>query len=296
MKILNFGSLNIDKVYNVKEFVQPGETILALQYRECCGGKGLNQSIALAKAGADVYHAGIVGNDGQQLLDALREAGVHTELVKSLPQASGHAVIEVNSEGQNRIIVSSGTNAMIEETFVDEVLAQFESNDLLLLQNEISSISYILEKASEKGMTIVLNPSPVNEELLGCPLEKVTMFILNETEGMALSGAECPEPQEILEKLQKRFPDSAFVLTLGEKGACFQKGDIRHFQPAYQVDAVDTTAAGDTFCGFFIAEYSENGLPDEALLTATKASAIAVGRQGASPSIPTAQEVRERTF
>lgn len=161
MKILNFGSLNIDKTYNIKNFVKPGETVMALKYREFCGGKGLNQSIALSRAGAEIYHAGI--EDGN--------------------------------------------------------------------------------------------------------------------------------PEYILEKLSDRYPDAEIVLTLGEKGSCYQGTAGTFYQPAYRIKTVDTTAAGDTFCGYFIQTYSQGQKPEEALKRAAKASAIAVSRQGASPSIPLAEEV-----
>lgn len=257
MKVLNFGSLNIDKVYKVVDFVQPGETILSLDYQEFCGGKGLNQSIALSRAGAMVYHTGAIGEDGMRLKSALEEAGVKTTFLQVLSEPSGHAVIEVDGSGQNRIIVTQGTNGRITKNYVDEVLGHFEKGDILLLQNEISNISHIMENAKAKGMIIALNPSPANEALYEYPLNLVDIFILNEKEGMALAGT--PE-------------------------CC---------QAAFSIDAVDTTAAGDTFCGYFLAEYVNGKGPTEALLTATKASAIAVGRKGASPSIPTMEEVEE---
>lgn len=291
MKILNFGSLNIDKTYNVKSFVQPGETILSLKFREFCGGKGLNQSIALARAGAQTYHAGIIGYDGIELKKALEESGVHTEWLKEMPEPSGHAIIEINEEGQNRIIVNQGTNGRIEKDYIGKVMAHFGKDDLLLLQNEISGIAYIMELASKKSMKIIFNPSPVNDELFTYPLDKVDMFVLNETEGMALAGIEDGDAEYILEKLGDKYPKAEIVLTLGEKGSCYRGRRGACYQPAFRVKAVDTTAAGDTFCGYFIQAYSEGCSPGEALKIASRASAIAVSRQGASPSIPLAEEL-----
>lgn len=291
MKVLNFGSLNIDKVYKVVEFVQPGETILSLDYQEFCGGKGLNQSIALSRAGALVYHAGAIGEDGMRLKDALEEAGVKTAFLQILSEPSGHAVIEVDGSGQNRIIVTQGTNGRITENYVDRVLDHFEKGDMVLLQNEISNIPYIMEKAKEKGMLIAFNPSPVNEALYEYPLNLADVFILNEKEGMALAGTtECCR-EKILDCLEKKYPDAVFVLTLGAEGACYRGKGERCCQAAFPVETVDTTAAGDTFCGYFLMEYINGKRPSEALLTATKASAIAVGRRGASPSIPIFEEV-----
>lgn len=293
MKVLNFGSLNIDKVYKVVDFVQPGETILSLDYQEFCGGKGLNQSIALSRAGTMVYHAGAIGEDGMRLKSALEEAGVKTTFLQVLSEPSGHAVIEVDGSGQNRIIVTQGTNGRITKNYVDEVLGHFEKGDILLLQNEISNISHIMENAKAKGMIIALNPSPANEALYEYPLNLVDIFILNEKEGMALAGTpECCQ-EKILDCLEKRYPEAVFVLTLGAEGACYRGRGEHCCQAAFSIEAVDTTAAGDTFCGYFLAEYVNGKRPTEALLTATKASAIAVGRKGASPSIPTMEEVEE---
>ncbi len=298
MKILNFGSLNIDKVYKVKNFVRPGETVLALGYQEFPGGKGLNQSVALAKAGAETYHAGIIGCDGAGLKAALDEAGVHTELLKELPEPGGHAIIEINEEGQNRIIVNSGTNARIDEDYILQVLAFFDRDDILLIQNEISGMASIMEHAFEKGMKIILNPSPVNDALFACPLDKVDIFVLNETEGLALAGIQTGTPEDILHGLCEKYQGAEFVLTLGEQGACYLGKDAWPdicYQSAFSIKTVDTTAAGDTFCGYFIQSYAEGKTPKEALLMAAKASALAVSRRGASPSIPLAEEVGAMT-
>lgn len=291
MKILNFGSLNIDNVYNVKQFVQPGETILSLGYNVFCGGKGLNQSVALARAGACVYHAGAIGTDGQILLDMLNESGVHTEYLQTLPCASGHTVIEVNEQGQNRIIVTAGSNGQITEAFVDEVLSHFDQGDILLLQNEISCIPYIMERACEKGMKIALNPSPINDALFSYPLDKVSWFLVNETEGQLLCGADSDEESQILSLLSKSYPNACIVLTLGSKGAWYQDSTHSFFQPAYRVHAVDTTAAGDTFCGYLLAALCAGAAPETAMEQATRASAIAVSRPGAAPSIPAVSEL-----
>lgn len=292
MKILNFGSLNIDNVYNVKDFVQPGETILSLGYNIFCGGKGLNQSVALAKAGADVYHAGAIGADGAPLLETLQEAGVHTEFLRQIPGPSGHTVIEINQHGQNCIIVTAGSNGKITPADVDEVLSHFESGDILLLQNEISSIPYIMEKAYAKGMKIALNPSPVNDALYTFPLETASWFILNETEGQLLAGCESEDEHDILAALHEKYPQAAIVLTLGSKGAWYSDSSVTFFEPARRVKAVDTTAAGDTFCGYLLACLAAGNTPQQAMSTATCASAIAVTRPGAAPSIPTMDEAR----
>ena len=188
MKILNFGSLNIDMVYDVDNFVRPGETISSLKMEKFAGGKGLNQSIALSKAGADVYHAGMIGNDGEFLKEILKENNVDTTYLKSIDGPSGHAIIQVDKNGQNCILLYSGSNSMINEEFVDNVLENFGKGDLILLQNEISCLAYIIDKAHEKGLTIALNPSPMNEIIRNCNLGFVDYFILNEVEAELLTS------------------------------------------------------------------------------------------------------------
>ena len=175
MNILCFGSLNLDKVYRVHHFVQPGETVSGLSLEEHCGGKGLNQSVAMAKAGGRVWHAGCVGrSDGQPLLQTLENSGVDISLVRRLDHPTGHAIIQVEESGQNCILLYGGANQQITTEQIDETLAQFQAGDLLVLQNEINNLPYLMEAASRKGLTIVLNPSPMDASILALPLEHVS--------------------------------------------------------------------------------------------------------------------------
>ena len=291
MKIVNYGSINLDHVYQVPHIVQPGETLLALDQNLFCGGKGLNQSIALAKAGADVYHAGVVGEDGDLLLDALRSARVDISHVRRAAGASAHTVIQVDRGGQNCIIVYSGENMRPTEADIDRILADFSPEDAVLMQNELYNTPLMMRKAAEKGMSIIFNPSPVSREMLSYPLSSVSWFLLNEIEGEALTGEK--DPGRILDRLAEQYPRSSVVLTLGENGAWAMDGGQRFFQPAFPVKAVDTTAAGDTFTGFFLAGISGGMAIPDALRRAAYASSIAVSRKGAADSIPTADEVGE---
>lgn len=291
MKILSFGSLNLDKVYRVSHFIRPGETMAAFTLETYCGGKGLNQSIALARAGAQVWHAGCVGQaDGAMLLDALRDSGVDTSLVRSLPCPTGHAIIQVNEEGQNCILLYGGANRQITREQVDETLAHFEAGDFLVMQNEINELAYIMEQAHSKGMHIVFNPSPMTRELLDLPLEYVRYFLLNEVEARDLCGEDVPE-EAYPAKLLARYPGSRIVLTLGARGSLYQDERIRLRQEACRVKAVDTTAAGDTFTGYFVAAIASGAPVETALREASKAAAIAVSRPGAAPSIPYRREL-----
>lgn len=286
MKVLNFGSLNVDYVYDVPHFVMPGETITSFARGIFAGGKGLNQSIAAKKAGVDIYHAGSVGSDGDILLNALREANVNSDFVlKREDMPSGHTVIQVDPSGQNCIIVFGGTNRQIPKKQMDETLAYFEAGDFLLLQNELNDIAYLIDKAYEKGMQIVLNPSPIDASINGLPLEKVKYFIVNEIEGAQIAGTDVID--EIIPAIAQKYPHANILLTLGSQGARYYDGRKIYTQGVFPAKAVDTTAAGDTFLGYFIYGVSI-GLPiKDTLRLAARASSITVSKKGAAASIPT---------
>ena len=290
MKLLDFGSLNIDHTYQLPHLARPGETLASDSYHKSEGGKGFNQAVALAKAGQEVYLAGAIGQDGLFLRDYLQELGVHTEQLRVLDAPTGHAMIQLDAEGQNCIILFSGTNGMITEAMIDEVLAEFGTGDYLLLQNEISHVDSIIRAAHARGMHIILNPSPISPELLTWPLELVEWFILNEIEGKDITGE--TQPQAILDELLRRYPACHVVLTLGEHGSIYADATQRIYQGIVATHAVDTTAAGDTFTGYFIHALLKGEGVQQALKTAACASANTVSRPGAGRSIPTAEEVR----
>lgn len=290
MKVLNFGSLNLDYVYQVGSILIPGETQASRGRQIFCGGKGLNQSIALSRAGVPVYHAGMIGEEGEILVKTCRENGVNTEFIRQIPEPSGHTVIQVDKNGQNCILLYGGANRQITREFVDYVLDSFGEGDMILLQNEINELSYIIDKASEKGMWIALNPSPYNENLKECDLSKVGLFLVNEIEGYQITGEK--EPDRILESVKQKYPSAKILLTLGGEGSVYQDETGIYRQGIYKVKAVDTTAAGDTFTGYFISSIIEKMPVQEGLKLAAKASAIAVSRPGATASIPLKKEVR----
>lgn len=293
MKILNFGSLNIDKVYQVDNFVRPGETISSKNLNFFCGGKGLNQSIALAKAGADVWHAGCIGNDGQMLSDALQDSQVHLDYLKTLDMPTGHALIQVSQTGQNCIILFGGANQTISREQIDETLSHFDQGDILLLQNEINNLPYLVDQAYEKGMTIFLNPSPITEQLKEIDLSKISYLVLNEIEAADLSDVTAHHPQDYADILLGKYPSCHILLTMGTAGSIYLDHQTHYEQSAYKVQAVDTTAAGDTYTGYFIAAIARGADVQAAMKEASMASAISVTRNGASTSIPERKEVLE---
>ena len=289
MKVLNFGSLNLDYVYQVESILIPGETQASKDRQIFCGGKGLNQSIALAKAGIPVYHAGLIGEGGEALLEVCKENGVNTEFIRQIPGPCGHTVIQVDKNGQNCILLFGGSNRSMTREFVDEVLDCFEEGDIILLQNEINELDYIIDRAYARRMMIILNPSPFDQALEHCDLTKISLFLMNEIEGFQITGEK--EPDKILQKVKELYPNAKVVLTLGSDGSVYQDDTGIYRQGIYKVKAVDTTAAGDTFTGYFISSIID-GLPvQEGLKLAARASAIAVSRPGATASIPLRSEV-----
>lgn len=291
MKVLNFGSLNYDNVYLTEHFVAPKETASSLSYQQNLGGKGFNQSIALARAGIKVYHAGKVGLDGQKLRQYLQDEGIDSRyLLSSDCVKTGHAIIEV-CQGENRILLYGGANLAINNCDIDNVLKDFNKDDVLLIQNEISSLPYLIEQAHFKGLKIIMNVSPMNESVFTYPLDYIDMFIVNEVEAKALANSDSKDYLTILTQLKKRFPISEIVMTVGKDGVYYTYLDTCIKVEAYQVKAIDTTAAGDTFLGYFLASYLQNKSIKEALDIATRASAIAITKLGAAKSIPTLKEV-----
>ena len=295
MKVLNFGSLNLDYVYRVEHFVQPGETLSASSQAVNPGGKGLNQSIALARAGGEVYHAGCLGVGGEGLGKLLQENGVDTTYLFPTDELQGNAVIQVDQSGQNCILLFGGSNQCITSGQVDKTLSVFSAGDYLVLQNEVNDLPMIVEKAWERGMKIVLNPSPYNEKLSAVDFGKLSWLLVNEVEAAQLSGSE--DPEEAWRVLHEAYPHLSVLITLGSAGSVayrVENGEVETArQEAFRVRAVDTTAAGDTFTGFFIGALLEDKPLQECMRRASMASALGVTRPGAAGSIPTRDEVKD---
>lgn len=290
MKVINIGSLNVDYVYRVDKFLLPGETKHAISRTVNAGGKGLNQSIALAKAGATVYHGGAVGHDGEILCDTLKAAGVHLEFLQKMQLPCGHAVIQVDDEGQNCILLYGGTNICLTEQYIDDLLMHCNSDDIILLQNEANMVSYIIEQAAKRKIRIAMNAAPMNDAVKQYPLDKLTWLVVNEVEGAQLVGQGSYE--EIMHRLCLTYPNCTIVLTLGGDGVWYRSATANIRLKACKISNIlDTTAAGDTFLGYFLAGILENIDEKSALMRASVASALAIQKQGAAASIPMAQDV-----
>ena len=290
MKIVNLGSLNVDHVYRVDKMIVGGETKSCKSLTDGPGGKGLNQSVAVARAGVEVYHAGCVGMGSDILIDALKRGGVKLDLLDKKDVPGGHTVIQVDDAGQNCIIVYGGTNKSLTEEYIDRVLDTLSPDDLLLLQNETNLIAYTIEAAAARGIPVAMNVAPIDENVGSYPLSKLRWLVVNEIEGAGLAGGATFD--ETMDNLAAAYPGVGIVLTLGGEGVRFRDGgrDIR-MGCAKVPKVVDTTAAGDTFLGYFLAGTLQKLDPADALRRATYASALTIQSPGAADSIPDAAAV-----
>jgi ribokinase len=289
MRVLNFGSLNIDHVYQVDSIVHPGETIPSLAYAIHAGGKGANQSMALARAGVRVCHVGQVGHEGEWLRGKLADAGVDVGWLRIVDEPGGHAIIQVDRSGENAIVLHGGANRTVPAELLTEALGSFDVGDWLLVQNETNRVAEAIRAAHARGLRVCLNPAPITPEVRNYPLNLVDCLILNQTEAAGLTG--CNAPDAMLEALAALTPAEA-ILTLGADGACFRdKGTVRHVPAAHVSQVVDTTGAGDTFVGYFLALRARGKATGEAVAAGCLAAARCVERAGAMDSIPLRGEV-----
>ena len=289
MAIIYFGSINIDHVYQVDHFVQPGETLASTHYQQLLGGKGANQSIALAQAGADVCHVGSIHENDAAFKQALIKKGVDCRGVKCSETPSGHAIIQVTPSGENAIVLFGGANQTITAKTVMQALDGTKPSDWVLTQNETSSIDQVLRQAKEKQLKVAFNPAPMSESVKSLPLECIDLLIVNETEAAALTEKDSLD--DIVAVFKEQWSECEVIITLGKAGVMMLKNNDCIKVDAFLVDAVDTTAAGDTFIGYFLSAYSNHTDAKRALIRGCAASAIAVTREGAAQSIPTQKEV-----
>ncbi len=292
-KLLNLGSLCIDLVYSVPSLAGAGETIASTERQLFAGGKGLNQSLAAALGGARVAHFGAVGDDGDMLLDTLAERGVEIDGVLRLPGPSGHAVIQVDSQGQNSIVISGGSNRNLPEDLLTSVIAALEPGDWLLLQNEINGVGEAMRAAAEAGARVAFNLAPPDARIHEYPIDLLSLLIVNEPEAQAL--ARVGDSADAFAVLVDRYPSVTTVLTQGKDGLLFYDAQAQtsYRMGAFSVEPVDETAAGDAFVGYLLAGLVAGQKITEALPQASAAGALAVTKEGAAPSIPTREDVAD---
>lgn len=293
------GSLNMDLVVRAKRIPKGGETIPGIDLQLIPGGKGANQAIASSRFGAETSMIGCVGKDsfGSILLESLKNSGVSTRNIKYIDEsATGTATIIVEENGENRIIVVPGANGLVSPEYVDSVWAEISHSSIVLLQHEIplNTISIIVERASSKGIAVILNPAPyypISDNILSL----LDVIILNVTEGSAFSGVSISNKETAFEAARKILVKGVkiVVVTLGSQGSVLVSHEEEIFQPAFKVQTVDTTAAGDTFVGVYAASVLDCKSKKEALLYATAAAGLTVTKKGAQPSIPKYKEVFE---
>jgi ribokinase len=299
-RILVLGSLNVDLVTRVPRPPAPGETLQGGALELFIGGKGANQACAAALLGGDVRMAGKIGNDvfADRLTSGLQAAGVDTTLIKQSASPSGAAVIFVLPHGENMIVISAGANADVAPDFAVKAVERLSPGDLLLCQLEIplDSVQAAFRSAKQKDVVTILDPAPacaLSDELLAC----VDILTPNQTEAASLLGNEtAPEDHRQAEaaarKLQQRGPKTVIV-KLGAQGCFVADGSEYFARSAFQVTAIDTTAAGDTFNGALAAALANGKLLPDATLFANAAAALSVTKPGAIASIPRLEEVNE---
>jgi len=292
VRVFNFGSINIDYVYRVQHLVAPGETLASTSLETVLGGKGANQSVALARAGINVMHLGRLGKSDQWAVDALTDFGVNSSFVQLIDGPSGHAIIQVDDQGENAIVLHGGANQSFDAKTLETMFREASAGDWLLLQNECNALEEVFAIAEQKKLNIAFNPAPMSASASELPLERCKVLILNEVEAAQLSGT---SPQgvnaQLEQSLMDRFPAVTIALTLGGKGATLLHNKQSVSVSAPEVDVVDSTGAGDTFVGYFLAGVI-NGLSNsQALERACAAGSLAVTVAGATPGIPESQAV-----
>jgi len=291
MKILNYGSLNIDYVYNVDSLVKPGTTKADKGLKVMSGGKGLNQSVAIAKAGySNIYHAGNIGRNGEFLKLTLLEHNIKINFIEKSKADTGHAIVQISDEGEHTIIVHGGSNYCNDIDVMNRVIKEFAEGDILLVQNEINDVKHIIEKAYDRKMRIFLNPASFHETVYTFDLDKVDTLILNEQELYQLT--KCYDFHEAINMLKAHRLN--IVVTLGEKGGKYFTQDMKEYTyQSYGVDVVDTTAVGDAFVGYFVAGMASGDSIKNVLDRSSKAGALAATIEGSAISIPNGKDVDE---
>lgn len=283
MTLFNFGSINIDKLYRCAHIPAPGETVMTHGLQHGLGGKGANQSVAAARAGACVRHIGAVGADGQGMLDELAAYGVDVAGITVADQATGHAIIYLDEQAENAIGVYPGANACVGQGHLDYLAAHASSGDWVIAQNETTAVIELAQACRANGLRLAYSAAPFELDAIQAVLPFTDLLAVNEIELQQVCHA--------LGVTEDDLPVDWLLVTLGKAGARLRTPDGLIETPAFAVQALDTTCAGDTYLGYLMAGLVDGVAPADAMRRASAAAALAVTRLGASASIPGADEV-----
>lgn len=290
------GSLNMDLVVNVDTMPKPGQTIIGSNFKEVPGGKGANQAVAMARLNGNVSMIGKVGEDGfgQTLINSLKNDKVDTTYIQTAKGATGVALITVDKNAQNSIVVSPGANFEVKEDDIDNNIEAIKNSDIVVLQLEtpLNTIKYALNKAKELNKYTILNPAPavkLDDEII----KNVDLLTPNETELEIISGVSIETEEDIQKAAQIMIEKGVkeLIVTLGSKGSLYINKEKSMFKKAYKVEAVDTTAAGDSYTGALAVALSQEKCIEDAMDFASKVGALSVLKEGAQSSLPTLEDV-----
>lgn len=296
-KICVIGSLNMDLVVSVDKMPKPGQTLIGDSFKEVPGGKGANQAVAMARLEGNVSMIGKVGNDGfgQTLINALKKDSVCTDYIKMEQGPSGVALITVDKNAENCIVVAPGANFKLTESDIDYNIDAIKNSDIVVVQLEtpINTIKYALKKAKELGKYTILNPAPaikLEDELI----KNVDLLTPNETELEIISGISINNEEDLNKAAQEMINKGVveLIVTLGSKGSLYINKEKSIFKKAYKVKAVDTTAAGDSYTGALAVAFANGESTEEAMDFASKVGALSVQKEGAQSSLPTLEDVK----
>lgn len=284
MPFITIGSINIDHSYRVPHFLQPGETLACQSYQRGLGGKGMNQSVALHRAGAQVLHLGAIGRHDAWVRAAMLETGVDLGAVIEVDADTGHAIIQLDAQGQNCILIHPGANQCLQASDIEQVLQSHSKHAWVLTQNETSAVPDIFERVLAHGRRLAFNPAPCDPALAQLPLQRLAVLFVNEVEVCQL--AQTGDINAAFTALRQRCPETLLVMTLGPDGLRAAQGAEQWIVPACPTTVVDTTGAGDTITGYVLAALDAGRGVEDALHWAARAAAITVSRPGAAASIP----------
>ncbi|MEW8972919.1 MAG: ribokinase [Tissierellaceae bacterium] len=294
--VIVVGSMNMDLVVNTDEIPKVGETVLGNELLQIPGGKGANQGVAIAKLNNNITFLGKVGKDGfgDELLKSMSNAGVNIEHIERVEISTGIAIINVDKEGNNNIVVVSGANGRVDKEYLNRHISAFKEADIVVFQLEIplDTVREGLRIAKELGKTTILNPAPAMD-LDDSIIETIDILIPNEHELERLSKVKVKDKESIVEAanvlLKKGIRE--IIVTLGSKGVFHIDDNGYKFFPAYKVNVVDTTAAGDSFIGGFVCSYMDDKDIEKAIDMGQKTAALAIQKVGAQSSLPSREEV-----